>query len=259
MCSSDLDRRDEIGIMQRELATMESAVRSALHQQTRLAALGSAVAKINHDLRNILTTAQLTSDRLAESTDPKVRHMARMAVGSIDRAVRLCSQTLDYARDDMPRPVRARFALAELLDDVGEVVRLLTENRAQWENTVPADFELDADRDQMFRVLVNLGRNAAEAGASRVRVRTFVKGSGRAIIELSDDGPGLPPKAKERLFAPFMGSARPGGTGLGLAIARELIQAHGGSLTLARSDASGTVFAIELQAVPSAAQARAAE
>src|SRR5262245_39668998 len=150
-------RGDEIGIMQRELSTMESAVRSAMRQQMRLAALGSAVAKINHDLRNILTTAQLVSDRLADSSDPNVRHMAPMAVGSIDRAVRLCSQTLDFAREEMPAPKRSVFCLAGLVDDVGEVVCLLTENRAQWQNQVPVGFELDADRDQMFRVLVNLG------------------------------------------------------------------------------------------------------
>jgi signal transduction histidine kinase len=252
-------RRDEIGIMQRELSTMENAVRSAMRQQMRLAALGSAVAKINHDLRNILTTAQLVSDRLADSTDANVRHMAPMAVSSIDRAVRLCSQTLDYARDEMPAPVRTRFALATLVDDVGQVVLLLTENRAQWQNQVPVTFELDADRDQMFRVLVNLGRNAAEAGATYVRIRTTLKGADRAIIEITDDGPGLPPKAKEKLFTPFAGSARPGGTGLGLAIARELIQTHGGTLTLARSDAEGTVFRIELSGAHGGAQTRAAE
>src|SRR5262249_26337702 len=147
---------------------------------------------------------------------------------------------------EMPAPKRSVFCLAELVDDVGQVVSLLTENRAQWENGVPVECMLDADRDHMFRVLVNLGRNAAEAGATCVRVRTTLKGGDRAVIDIADDGPGLPPKAKEKLFTAFAGSARPGGTGLGLAIARELVQAHGGMLTLVRSDADGTLFRIEL-------------
>jgi signal transduction histidine kinase len=252
-------RRDEIGTMQRELSHMESAVRSALRQQMRLAALGSAVAKINHDLRNILTTAQLVSDRLSDSSDANVRNMAPLAVGSIDRAVRLCTETLDFARNEIMAPNRSRFGLAALVDAVGQEVRVLTANRARWENGVAGDLELDADRDHMFRVLLNLGRNAAEAGAMTVRITTAFRGAERLAIDVIDDGPGLPPKAKEKLFTPFAGSARAGGTGLGLAIARELIQAHGGTLTLVRSDAAGTVFRIELHGAYSAAQTRAAE
>ncbi len=239
-------RTDEIGLVQRQLSEMEGTVRSALRQQARLAALGTAVAKINHDLRNILTTARLVSDRLADSNDPKVRSLAPRVVAAIDRAVSLCGQTLDYARDDLPKPVRSRFRLGELVDDVGRVVGLLTDERAKWENATPPDFELDADRDQMFRLLVNLGRNAVEAGATRVSISAAASALDRAVIDIGDDGPGLPPKARENLFTPFAGSARAGGTGLGLAIAREIVRSHGGELTLVKSAADGTIFRIEL-------------
>jgi signal transduction histidine kinase len=241
-------RGDEIGLAQRGLAEMEQALRSSLRQQSHLAALGIAVAKISHDLRGILSTAQLLSDRLADSSDPNVRRLAPTLIGSVDRAVALCSQTLDYARGDLPPPDRSRFALAGLVDEIRGVVGLLTGNRTRWDNAVPADIDVVADRDQMFRALVNLGRNAAEAGARTVRVSALAAGGNDIDIDLADDGPGLPPKAREKLFMPFTGSARAGGTGLGLAIARDIVRAHGGDITLAESGPGGTVFRIHLPA-----------
>lgn len=251
-------RNDEIGIAQRGLADMEQAMRASLRQKERLAALGVAVAKISHDLRGILSTAQLVSDRLGDSQDPNVRRLAPTVIASIDRAIALCSQTLDYAREELPAPQRSRFALAGLLDEVGRVVGLLTGNRARWEASGADGIELVADRDQLFRVLVNLGRNAVEAGAKTVRVGAMVVGGGLAM-DVVDDGPGLPPKARDKLFMPFTGSARAGGTGLGLAIARELVRGHGGELTLAATSASGTVFRIELPAIVASRDDRAAE
>jgi signal transduction histidine kinase len=239
-------RRDEIGIVQRELAEMEGAVRAALRQKARLAALGSAVTKINHDLRNILATARLVSDRLADSSDPKVTRMAPTLLGSIDRAVTLCEQTLNYAREDLPQPQRERFKLADLLDDVGRVVALLTQDGGAWQTELPADLVVYADRDQLFRVFVNLGRNAIEAGAKRVHIAASVSETEALVVEVADDGPGIPTKAREKLFQPFAGSARAGGTGLGLAIARELVRAHGGELSLAATSPAGTTFRIEL-------------
>ena len=253
-------RRDELGVAQRELAGMEGAVRAALRQKARLAALGGAVAKINHDLRNILATARLLSDRLAGSSDPQVQRVAPTLLGAIDRAVSLCEHTLGYAREDLPAPHRTRFALAGLVDEVGQVVSILTGGKAVWENAAPRELLLAADREQMFRVLANLGRNAAEAGARNVRVGAHAGDGGAIEIEVADDGPGIPEKAVKKLFQPFAGSAKAGGSGLGLAIAFELVKAHGGELALARSDAHGTLFRIVLpQSVRAAAGAAAAE
>lgn len=239
-------RRDEIGLAQRGLAEMEQALRASLRQQARLAALGIAVTKISHDLRGILSTAQLLSDRLADSTDPNVQRLAPTLIGSIDRAVSLCGQTLDYARDELPPPQRSRFVLSGLVQEAGGVVSLLTGNKARWEIAVSPDVDIIADRDQMFRVLVNLGRNAVEAGATSVRVAATTA-DGNIRLEVSDNGPGLPPKARDKLFMPFTGSARAGGTGLGLAIVRDVVQAHGGQITLAVNTPQGATFRIELQ------------
>ena len=216
-------------------------------REHRLAALGTAVAKINHDLRNILATAQLVSDRLARSADPEVQRITPTLIRAIDRAIALCTQTLTFGRAEELQPDRAVFALRELVDDVGASVGLPADGRITWRNEVEEGLEVNADRDQLFRVLFNLGRNAAQAIAGEGDIRiSAARGEGTVVIEVADTGPGLSQAAREQLFQPFAGSARAGGTGLGLAIARDVMRTHGGDIALVKSDASGTVFRLEL-------------
>ena len=246
-------RSDEIGIAQRVLADMETGLRAALRHKTRLAAVGTAVTKINHDLRNILTTAQLVSDRLANIDDPEVKRIAPTLLSSIDRAVNLCVRTVDFTREEPPRPDVSRFPLRPLVDDAGVALGLpAAEGGAVWDNAVGEDVQADADRDQLFRVLVNLGQNAVEAGAKQVRVTAKAVDDGVAI-EIADDGPGLPPAVRDKLFQPFAASSKAGGTGLGLAIAHDLARAHSGNLTLVESSSEGTVFRVWLPEVKGAA------
>jgi len=240
-------RRDEIGLAERELATMQATVRQSLRQKEHLAALGTAVSKINHDLRGILATARLTSDSLAGSTSPEVKRVVPALLAAIDRAVALCTGTLNFTRESAPPLHRSRFPLAALTDELAGAAERPAGNGFSVVNEVPTDVTVYADRDQLLRVLENLMRNASESGAHRCAIGAARNGSGLRIA-VSDDGPGLPPKARTHLFTPFSGSARPGGTGLGLAIAREIMRAHGGDIALERSDASGTVFALTLPA-----------
>jgi signal transduction histidine kinase len=241
-------RTDEIGVAERELAIMQQAVRRALTQRARLAGLGTAVTKINHDLRNILATARLVTDGLSGSAAPEVRRILPRLIEAIDRAVALCTRTLDFSREDAAPLASSRFRLAPLVGEVAGAIVAATHDFAV-DCAVEPNFEITADRDQLYRVLSNLARNALEAGARRVRV-SAVRDDAMISIDVGDDGPGLPPKAQENLFRPFFGSARPGGTGLGLAIARELTRAHGGELTLASSTGAGSVFRLRLPAPP---------
>ena len=242
-------RTDEVGVAQRELAIMQDQVRAALRQKTRLATLGAAVAKINHDLRNTLATAVLVSDRLADSDDPEVKRMTPRLYDAIDRAVQLCSQTLNYVADSAPPLKRARFPLRDLVEEAGRAV-LLTEprdKRPEWRNDVPAELEVDADREQLFRVLNNLGHNACQAGAGTLGASVHGN-AGSVTLDFIDDGPGLTPRARERLFQPFAGSTRAGGSGLGLVIARDIMRAHGGDIALLRSGEGGTTFRLTFPA-----------
>ncbi len=226
-------RADEVGIAERELAVMQDELRAALKQKTRLAALGTAVAKVNHDLRNSLATAVLASDRLADIDDPEVKTVMPRLMDAIDRAVNLCSQTLNFVGDSTLNPRPERFRLKALVDEAGAAVT--SEGGGgkpvKWENRVAGEIELNADRELLFRVLTNLGLNAVEAGAGRVRVSAG-EDAGWISIDIADDGPGLTPEARDKLFQPFAGSARGGGSGLGLVIVRDIARAHGGEVVL---------------------------
>ncbi len=240
-------RGDEIGKAERELHHMQDGLRAALTQKAHLAALGVAVSKINHDLRNILATAQLVSDRLGDVQDPTVRQVAPRLMQSIDRAIELCSQTLSFGRADEAAPNPVAFALCDLVDDLPAFAGLPSDGSITWRNDVPAEIIVKADREQIFRVLMNLARNAIQAMPQGGEISLAARCDGTAVVvEFGDNGPGLPDKARQHLFEPFTGSARAEGTGLGLAIAKELLVAHGGDLTLLRSGPGGTVFRIDL-------------
>ena len=239
-------RRDEIGRAESELAVLQETVRQALGQRARQAALGTAVTKINHDLRAILATARLVSDGLAASAAPEVRRVAPRLFEAIDRAVALCTRTLDFSREAAPPFTPSRFELLPLVEEIGPAVA--GENGLRVEPTVPPDLVVRADRDQLFRVLLNLAQNSVEAGARHLRFTATVTDR-VAALDIVDDGHGLPPRARENLFRPFFGSARPGGTGLGLAIARELMRGQGGDLTLVDTTGAGTTFRLTLPAV----------
>lgn len=248
-------RSDEIGTAQRELAAMQQDLRSALRQKTHLAALGSAVSKINHDLRNVLATAHLVSDRLATSDDPEVKRATPVLVRAIDHAIALCTETLNFGKAEERAPERMRFPLGSLVDDVAQHVGLPDDGRIVWRSTIANGLEVEADREQLFRALLNLGRNSIEAIKADGEIRiAAARSDGKVEIDLEDTGAGLPARAREHLFEPFSGSTRSGGVGLGLAIARELVRGHGGDLELVKSDEAGTTFRISLPDDPTTAK-----
>lgn len=232
------------------LASMQTQLTGALKQKERLAQLGGAVARISHDLRNILTSAQLFADRIEGSADPAVAKAAPKLLGSITRAVNLCEATLAFGRAEEPPPRLTRFALADLAREVAEAEGLEGEGPVTCLIDCAAGLTIWADREQLFRVLSNLIRNARQAIEATGAPGTIEISAGEEAAEwwirVGDTGPGLPPKAREHLFAAFQGGARKGGTGLGLAIAAELVRGHGGRLELVRTDSEGTEFAIHL-------------
>jgi signal transduction histidine kinase len=213
--------------------------------------LGGAVAKIQHDLRNILASAQLASDRLASVDDPVVKRLAPRIVASLDHAVTLATRTMRFGRADEHPPQRERFHVAPLINEVGEVAIAgePSETNMVFENACDPTLEIDADREQLFRLLLNLVRNAAEAAKERehgfVEVKA-VRDIGVVRVFIRDNGPGVPTAVREKLFQPFAASTRSAGTGLGLAITRDLARAHGGDVMLESTSETGTCFRVEI-------------
>ncbi|MBZ0130286.1 MAG: HAMP domain-containing histidine kinase [Rhodobacteraceae bacterium] len=233
------------------LRELQVELSAALKQKARLAALGGAVAKISHDLRNMLTTAQLLADRMELSEDPAVKRTTPKLVNSLTRAVHLCESTLAFGKAEEPAPEKSEFPIRQLIEDVVDSEMLaVSDGAVTFDLALPHDLKVHADPEQIFRVLSNLVRNARQAieatgKPGRIVVRVEEQDGGWAI-HVHDSGPGLPPKALEKLFRPFEGGARKGGSGLGLAIASELVKGHGGTLELTESGEAGTSFRITL-------------
>ncbi len=245
---------DELAVAGRHLADMQAQLQKTLRQQKNLADLGLAVSKINHDMRNILSSAQLMSDRLVDVEDPMVRSFAPKLLRTIDRAVGYTSEVLAYGQATEGAPKRRIIELDELVQDVKDILAIDPESGIEFIDNVPADLRIDADSEQLFRVLYNICRNAVQAlqqaSAEDYPVKRLIIAAQRnedvVSIVIDDNGPGMPQKARENLFSAFRGSARSGGTGLGLVIARELVLSHRGTIALVEKSDRGTQFRIEI-------------
>jgi signal transduction histidine kinase len=241
-------RGDEIGVAERELSDMQRDLVSMLHQKSRLAALGLAVSKINHDLRNLLASSQLLSDQLSTVPDPRVQRFAPKLMRSLERAIAFCQSTLSYGRAQEAAPDRRMILIEPVVTEVRESAGLASDASITWISAIERGLTIDADPDQLFRVLLNLVRNAAQAlearprsdaAAMQIRITGRREGS-VSIVEVSDTGPGIPARTREHLFEAFQTSGRPGGSGLGLAIAAELVRAHGGEIHLVEGTIGAT-------------------
>lgn len=250
-------RTDEIGVAERELSDMQQRLHRTLGEQKHLADLGLAVSKINHDMRNMLASAQLMSDRLGTVNDPTVQSLAPKLVRALDRAVSYSEGVMAYGRTQEAAPARRRLRLRQIVEEMQDLLGIEPNGMVEFINGVDADFEVDADAEQLLRVLTNLCRNSLQAmttnrenaTVNRLSVSAERQGS-VSRIHVTDTGPGLPQKARENLFSAFRGSARSGGTGLGLAIAHELVRAHGGTVELVESVGGRTVFCVTIPDQP---------
>jgi signal transduction histidine kinase len=259
-------RQDEIGIAERELTAMQRELAQTLQQKNRLAALGLAVSKINHDLRNLLSSAQLLSDRIADIADPAVRRLAPKLMAALGRAIAYCEHTLAYGKAHEPPPERRLTDVAAMVEELRETLGLLPDGAIRWLPSVERGLMVDADPDQLFRVLLNLLRNSMAALKARApndperdQIRIVGRREGAVVVlQVADTGPGVPEAARERLFQPFQGSARRGGTGLGLAIAAELMRAHGGEIAFV-SGTIGATFRVVIPDRPVALDEKRAE
>ncbi len=249
-------RRDEIGQLEREFFDMKQGVRASFRQRERLASLGMAVAKINHDLRNVLTSAQLVSDRIAMDKDERVAGMGERLVRAVDRGIRLCTDVLNYSKagDETLEweDVRIALLVGEVAGDtLGQFGRGST--AINFINKIPSELSVKVDADHTYRIIHNLFRNAGQAiegmsGVDRLReitVSTEID-AGQVKLRIRDSGPGLPKRAKENLFKAFASSSGHGSSGLGLTISKDLAKDQGGDLEMTYTGDDGTEFVLSL-------------
>lgn len=238
-------RNDEVGIAEKQLLQMQQELQNTLKEKNRLAALGLAVSKISHDLRNMLSSTQMISDRLQNIEDPAVARLAPKMEAALDRAINFCVRTLKYGQAKEEAPQKTFFALQPLLDDVADtlsldIVKTTSDENIEWNLNVDEDAIIYADRHQLFRIVLNISRNAMDIlknhyNAAQVSPRIFISYMATEDMQyliIADNGPGVMDRAKQSLFNAFQGSLRPGGTGLGLAISQELAEAHDGHIRL---------------------------
>ena len=217
-----------------ELAALQTALGADAWRLRRLAELGVAQAKINHDLRNMMTSALMVADRLQGSADPKVSRAGGMLVAAIERATALITTTQAFTAEAAPLLARSRFSLAALIAEVAEELQA-EHGHLTIENAAPAHLHLDADRVEFSRAIGHLLRSAAKAEARRVAVHVEPGVSFIGIV-LTDDGRPFGNVPDASVFRPFSGAFRYGSTGLGFVIARDVMEAHGGSIAIRTSN-----------------------
>jgi len=248
-------------ILDLELAIMLETYREDLvvknRSAERLATIGQFAAGIGHELRNPLGVIEsslfLLRQHLGKETAslPQVaKHLDRIG-GEVLRANKTIQDLLDLARNRPPR--RLPTGLRQLVESATANALLPAMVRVTVAG-VPDDLAIHVDPDQIQQVLVNLFMNAAQAMPEGGRIEVAAQAlpsSAAASIRVHDDGPGIPAEVRPRIFeALFTTKAK--GSGLGLALCRRIVEAHGGSIQLAPSDA-GAAFVLVLPTAPTAA------
>ncbi|MGL4240216.1 MAG: sensor histidine kinase [Beijerinckiaceae bacterium] len=247
-------RTDEIGNAESAVAGMQQQVAQQLKQKQHLAALGLAVSKINHDLRNMLSSAQLISDRLGVVKDPTVQRFAPKLLQTLDRAIAFCQSTLAYGKAEERAPDLRPLNLRQAMEEAKEIILVDEHASVGWANGVPADIAVMADSEHLYRIAGNIFRNAVQAMEAHPApagghwLSVTARRDGQEVeIEIADTGPGVPDAMAKTMFSAFHGSTRQGGSGLGLAIAAELIRAQGGEISLGKASV-GACFRLRLKA-----------
>jgi signal transduction histidine kinase len=234
----------------RKNRTLEQSRESA----ARASYVGLLASGLAHEIRNPLNSMnmnlQMLEEELAGMPDQDRSDWSELldsTKSEIKRLERLVNNFLAYAR-----PARPHFEPRDLNEVATELLRFLEADFRQSEVELETDFEpllpsVELDETQFKQALINLLVNARQVlqGGGSITVRTRPGQGGEVVLEVEDDGPGIPLEARERIFEVFY-SSRGGGTGLGLPIARQIVERHGGTIEIESEESKGTVFRIRL-------------
>lgn len=233
--------------------------RTVIQRQEKLTALGMVAAGVAHEIRNPLTSIKarlFTQQALLEKGSDAWEDNGFIA-GEISRLESIVRSFLAFARPAEPELARVR--LAEVAGEVAQLFQSDLHNRGiEVRLVVEQDVRVSADGAQLKQVLINLVKNAAESirttGRIVLRVRSTPSSGAKqrphsAVVEVEDNGSGIPPQVRSRLFDPFF-TTKAQGSGLGLSTSLRIIEKHGGTIEFESTAPSGTVFRILLPALP---------
>jgi two-component system, NtrC family, nitrogen regulation sensor histidine kinase NtrY len=251
--------RDEIGAVAEAFNAMMSDLRESKEKLViaeRVAAWQEIARHLAHEIKNPLTPIQMSVETLRKtranqhpSFDEIFEESTHTVLEEAARLKRIVSEFSEFAR--LPKPERRRMDLHEVVNGAVSLYQGSMTIERDLAGNLP---HIEADRDQLSQVLLNLLENARDAlpkgeGASaRIRVQTRVERPGRSVaLVVEDSGPGIASEARDRIFTPYYTTKHAsGGTGLGLAIVHRIVSDHGGRITVTDSSLGGARFVIEL-------------
>ena len=243
-------REDEIGQLARGFEHMRTSLREAreeLVRRERLSAVGRAASALVHDFSQPVTVISAHTELLAQgSSDEKEREEDVAAImAEVGRLKGMMREILEFARGEV-NIERTPGSVSALLDDVARQSRPVVEREGlilKVDHEYTGEWVLDHPRTA--RALGNLVRNAAAAlrSGGTVSLRSSQR-NGSLVLEVADDGPGIPEEIHATLFEPFVTRGKREGTGLGLAIVKNIAESQGGAVSF-RTSARGTVFSLE--------------
>jgi len=226
-----------------------------LIQREKLASLGEMAAGVAHEIRNPLGGIKMATNLLSSGNlgdGALSQEMARSILTGIVEIERIINSLLDFTRDT--KLERSAYEVALILDPIVEAVA--AEGRARGVELrygrVDRDVTASADGQRLRQVFANVMKNALEAiDPKRVDGRVVVSllaEEDRAVVEVTDNGAGIAPENREKIFLPFF-TTKPSGTGLGMAIVKKIVDLHGGDISVESAPGRGTRVRISLPAV----------
>jgi signal transduction histidine kinase len=235
----EVSSEDELGRLARTFNTMCASIRQArenLIQQERISTIGRLSASIVHDLRNPLAAIYGGAEMLVDGDlpSPRIKRLASNIYGASRRIQGLLQDLLDVSRakTSQPEPCRLRDVAAAACDSLATTAEA---QQVTVINSIPAEIELPLEPNRMERAFVNLIGNSLEAmaeggnGRGVVRISATLDG-GSVVVQVEDNGPGIAPEIRSKLFQPFVTAGKRNGLGLGLALTRQTVMEHGGEM-----------------------------